>query len=179
MVIQEINMGGINPTVCHPNPRPTTLRFFWHINSSVPKTKFYVCGWDLGGMKDWKKGKLLRNAKQFQKWDWVGWMIEKVKVEQNCKIISKVGLGGIRWDEWLKKVKVEQKCNFLFFSKLDWVGLLIENVREKQNWESESYVLGRIDSKTGGMHNISYTPTSASCKSSNTQNEEKNWLWKM
>ena len=46
-----------------------------------------------------KKGKLLRNAKQFQKWDWVGWMIEKVKVEQNCKIISKVVLGGIRWDE--------------------------------------------------------------------------------
>ena len=52
MVIQEINMGGINPTVCRPNPRPTTLRFFCHINSSVPKTKFYVCEWDLGGMKD-------------------------------------------------------------------------------------------------------------------------------
>ena len=87
--------GGINPTVCHPNPRPTTLGFFWHINSSVPKTKFYVCEWD----ERLKKGKLLRNAKHFQKWDWVGWMIEKVKVEQNCKIISKVGLDGIRWDE--------------------------------------------------------------------------------
>ena len=35
----RLNMGGINPTVCHPNPRPTTLRFFWHSNSSVPKTK--------------------------------------------------------------------------------------------------------------------------------------------
>ena len=47
-----------------------------------------------------KKGKLLRNAKHFQKWNWVGWMIETVKVtEQKCKIISKVGLGGIRWDE--------------------------------------------------------------------------------
>ena len=46
-----------------------------------------------------KKGKFLINAKLFQKLDWVGWMIEKVNVEQNCKIISKVGLGGIRWDE--------------------------------------------------------------------------------
>ena len=51
-LFQEINMGGINPTVCRPNPRPTTLRFFCHINSSVPKTKFHVCEWDLGGMQD-------------------------------------------------------------------------------------------------------------------------------
>ena len=36
-------------------------------------------GWD----ERLKKGKLLRNAKQFQKWDWVGWMIEKVKIEQS------------------------------------------------------------------------------------------------
>ena len=151
MVIQEINMGGINPTVCRPNPRPTTLRFFWHINSSVPKTKFYVCGWDLGGMKDWKKGKLLRNAKQFQKWDWVGWMIEKVKVEQNCKIISKVGLGGIRWDEWLKKWKYNRSA---FFFKVGLGGMVDwKSKKVKQNWKSEIYDLGRIDSKTGGIHN--------------------------
>ena len=51
---------------------------------------------------------------------------------------------------------------------------MIEKVREKKESErkSESYVLGRIDSKTGGIHNVSYTPISASCKSSNTQNEK-------
>ena len=56
----RLNMGGINPTVCHPNPRPTTLRFVWHINTSVPKSNkviqnilvFFLVG--LGGMNDWK-----------------------------------------------------------------------------------------------------------------------------
>ena len=38
---------------CLPSQSPTNHpQIFWHINSSVPKTKFYVCGWDLGGMKD-------------------------------------------------------------------------------------------------------------------------------
>ena len=131
---------------------------------------------------------------------WVGWKIEKGKVIKKCQTISKVGLGGmddwksesrtelqnnfkswIGWDKvgWMiEKSESRTEVQFSFFSKLDWVGLLIENVREKQNWESESYVLGRIDIKTGGIHNVSYTPISASCKSSNTQNE-KNWLWKM
>ena len=44
-------------------------------------------------------------------------------------------------------------------------------MRVKQNWNSESYVSGSIDSKTGGIHNVSYTPTSKSCKSSN----KKKW----
>ena len=90
MVIQEINMVGSIPLFAIPIPD------HWHINSSVPKTKFYVCEWD----ERLKKGKLLRNAKLFQRWNWVGCMIETVKVtEQKCKIISKVGLSGIRWDE--------------------------------------------------------------------------------
>ena len=51
MVIQVINMGGINPTVCHPNPRPTTLTFVWHINTSVPKTnsECFIFWWDWEG----------------------------------------------------------------------------------------------------------------------------------
>ena len=53
---------------------------------------------------------------------WDGWL-KKVKVEQNYKIISKVGLGGIRWDEWLKKWKYNKSA---FFSKWDWVGWMIE-----------------------------------------------------
>ena len=46
-------------------------------------------------------------------------MIEKMRDEQKCKVISKVELGGMRWDE---KVKVEQKCNLLY-SKLVLVGI--------------------------------------------------------
>ena len=69
--------------------------------------------------------------------------------------------------------KSESITEVQFFSKWDWLGWLIEKVRIKQNRKSESHVSGRIDSKIGGIHNVSYTPTSASCKSSNTQNEEK------
>ena len=69
--------------------------------------------------------------------------------------------------------KSESITEVQFFSKWDWVGWLIEKVRVKQNWKSESYVSGRIDSKTGGIHNVSYTPTSESCKLSNGKKKIK------
>ena len=98
-----------------------------------------------GWLKKWKSN---RTAKSFQSWigwDKVGWMIEK--------------------SECITEVQ--------FFSKWDWVGWLIEKVRVKQNWKSEIYDSGRIDSKTGGMHYVSYTPTSKSCKVSNTTKWKK------
>ena len=53
-----------------------------------------------------EKSKKCNRSAIYLKWDRVGWMIEKVKIEQNCKIISKVGLGGVKWDERFQKVKV-------------------------------------------------------------------------
>ena len=71
-------------------------------------------------------------------------------------------------NDWRKKVKSVTEVQF--YSKWDRVGWFIEKVRVKQNWNSESYVSGSIDSKTGGIHNVSYTPTSIWCKSSNRKN---------
>ena len=67
--------------------------------------------------------------------------------------------------------KKSKKCNRTsvtegqFYSKWDRVGWFIEKVRVKHNWNSESYVSGSIDSKTGGIHNVSYSQTSKCCKS--------------
>ena len=65
-------------------------------------------------------------------------------------------------------------------------------MRVKQHWKNESYFSGRIDSKTGGIHNVSYTPTSKSCKSSNKKKWRKQstlknvfthvktlWIWEI
>ena len=40
-------------------------------------------------------------------------------------------------------------------------------MRIKENWNSENYVSGRIYSKTGGIYNVSHTPTSELYKLSN------------
>ena len=56
-----------------------------------------------------------------------------------------------------------------FFFKVGLGGMVDRKNESQTKLNSESYVSGRIDFKTGEIHNESYTPTSESYKSSNTQ----------
>ena len=92
---------------------------------------------DLIGILILQYQKIILNSLCFFWWDWVGWMIGKVRVEHKCKIISKFYLVGMKWDE---KVKVEQKRHFFPSSELCLGGM--------NDWKK--WTLNR----SGSFHNV-------------------------
>ena len=65
-------------------------------------------------------------------------------------------------NDW-KKCKYSKSA----FFKMGLGGMVDWKSESQTELKRESYVSGRIDSKTVGIHYVSYTPTSESCKLSN------------